>query len=306
MLPARAVVGTDKRLMETPIQERLVAAIVPCLRLVARLMLRSGIGYRRFDEIARTAFVREALGERDPKGRTTNLSRVAVRTGLSRKEVSRLKSQIDAFEDMAPKSSEGNYDSGHIARVLQLWHADSRFTGDNGGPMALEFSGEGPTFQMLVKAAGGDFPPGAVRAELAAAGAIVESEDGLLRATKRHFIPSDVGEELLVGVNHFVLPVLIGLARNTKESREQQFFQRLAYSDLLPENALTAFRTFGRDAASDFVQLVDDWLSANESTADASDTVDRTRAGIGVFYFESPVHSWGTEFQPDVDRESKS
>ena len=269
-------------------------------------MLRSGIGYSRFDEIAKAAFVREALGDRDPKGRTTNLSRVAVRTGLSRKEVSRIKAQFDAVECVAPKSSEGNFDAGHIARVLQLWHADARFVGNDGSPMALQFAGEGSTFQMLVKAAGGDFPPGAVRAELVAAGAVVESEDGLLRATKRYFIPSDAGEELLVGVNHFVLPVLIGLARNTRESREQQFFQRLAYSDRLPQNALGGFRSFGRDVASGFVQLVDDWLSANESTGDDSGATDRTRAGVGVFYFEVPIHSRGSDFQPDVDSEPKN
>jgi hypothetical protein len=252
----------------------------------------------RFDEVARVAFVREALGERDPKGRTTNLSRVAVRTGLSRKEVARIKAKFFAHEDMAPELSGGQFDSGHIARVLQLWHSDARFVGDSGAPIPLKFSGEGPTFQMLVKAAGGDFPPGAVRAELAAAGAVVESGDGLIRAVKRHFIPSDAGEELLVGVNHFVLPVLIGLARNTIDNNEPQFFQRLAYSDRLPESALAGFRTFGRDVASDFVQLVDDWLSENESTASDTSAGNLTRAGVGVFYFEAPLHSCDPAFQP--------
>jgi hypothetical protein len=58
------------------------------------MMLRSGIGYRQFAELAKLAFVQEAIGEKDRRGRRTNLSRVAIRTGLSRKEVSRLQSQI--------------------------------------------------------------------------------------------------------------------------------------------------------------------------------------------------------------------
>ena len=275
--------------MQQSLQDRLLSAMQPCLRLLARLMLRSGITYRMFDGMARTAFVQEAIDERDARGRKTNLSRVAVRTGLSRKEVARISARLAMAPICERRVTSDGYDAGHAARVLQLWHSDARFLDAEGKPRSLSLTGEDPTFGSLVRAAGGDFPPGAVRAELTSAGAVVEIEAQHLLPIKRHFIPSDSGEELLVGFDHFLLPVLIGLERNTSAGHPPQFFQRLAYSERLSPNGLAAFRRVGQDAASRFVQSVDDWLSANELTNDLALGSCDARAGVGVFYFESQM-----------------
>jgi len=288
-------------LAEASAHDRLLSAVQPCLRLLARLMLRSGISYSVFDGIARMAFVQEAIGERDSRGRNTNLSRVAVRTGLSRKEVSRIRAKLEVASTSERRDHNDSYDSSHAARVLQLWHSDLRFLDAEGKPRALALSGADPTFGSLVKAAGGDFPPGAVRAELMSAGAIVETAAQHLLPVKRHFIPSDAGEDLLVGFNHFVLPVLIGLERNTSEDGPPQFLQRLAYSDRLAPIALAAFRRVGQSAASQFVQSIDDWLSANEISGDPAIGPCESRVGVGVFYFESRMRTDLGDSRPNID-----
>jgi hypothetical protein len=252
------------------------------------MMLRSGIGYRQFAELAKVAFVREALGERDNRGRTTNLSRVAIRTGLSRKEVSRLRDRLQDRTSSSAGSVEQHYHSGHAARVLQLWHADPRFASAKGVPFDLPFAGDELSFCSIVRAVGGDVPPGAVRAELVDAKAVLETHEGLLRPVKRYFVPANVGEELLVGFTHFVAPVLEGLARNTDQDCDQPFIQRLAYSDRLISTAIPLFREVARDKAESFAQYVDDWLSANEVRPE-SDAPDSIRVGLGVFYYEDDV-----------------
>lgn len=272
--------------MNSSIQVRLCSALEPCLRLLARIMLRSGIGYAQFVDLAKTAFVEEALGDRDSRGRGTNLSRVAIRTGISRKEVSRIKSLLSARRIERQSADAELNESGHAARVLQLWHADKRFVDEFGCPRDLPFGGEGASFSSLVKAAGGDVPPGAVRAELIDAAAAVEIDHGVLKAMKRYFVPADVGEDLLVGFTHFVLPVLAGLARNTERNCDQPFIQRLAYSDRLTTAALPLFREISQSRASSFLQGMDDWLSANESTVDSHE-LGHHRVGIGVFYYEA-------------------
>ena len=108
--------------------------------------------------------------------------------------------------------------SGHAARVLQVWHSDARFIGQTGQPMDLLYSGEGDTFVSLLRIAGGDVPPGAVRAELLGAGAIVELESGMLRVLKRHFVPGDLDEKLVFGLTHILFPVLEGLSRKHQAS----------------------------------------------------------------------------------------
>jgi len=276
--------------MKSSVQVRLCNALEPCLRLLAKIMLRAGIGYTQFAELAKTAYVAEALGDRDPRGRATNLSRVAIRTGVSRKEVSRIRSLLSSPHIERHSSATDTDESGHAARVLQLWHADSRFVDELGHPKDLPYSGEKVSFSAVVKAAGGDVPTGAVRAELVDAGAVVELENGLLRALKRYFVPADVGEDLLVGFTHFVNPILVGLVRNTERNCERPFVQRLAYSDRLTAATVPLFREISLNRASSFLQGIDDWLSVNEATGD-SPGVDLHRVGMGVFYYEAPLLS---------------
>lgn len=262
-------------------------------------MLRSGIGYTQFAELAKNAFVEEALRERDTRGRATNLSRVAVRTGISRKEVARIRSVALERAQQQTQPDDDTPISGHIARVLQLWHADSRFVDGTGQPIDLPLGGDGVTFSSLVRAAGGDVPPGAVRAELVDAGAVHELGDGRVRPTKRYFVPADVGEDLLVGFSHIVAPVLAGLARNTDRNCSEPFFQRVAYSDRLTASSVTSFREISKDLSSSFLQAIDDWLSTNESKAERPAS-DLHGVGVGVFYYESSGTSEVGEKQEEM------
>lgn len=262
-------------------------------------MLRSGIGYRETAEILKRAFVSEAIDDRNSKGRGTNLSRVSIKTGISRKEVTRLRSELRLERVHEDLISSSIVDVGHAARVLQLWHSDPRFLDDRGIPIDLPMFGEGVTFAALVKAAGRDVPPGAVRAELADAGALVETATGLLRAVSRHFVPADVGEDLILGLTHFVMPVLAGVERNTDGTRRPPFLQRLSYSDALSPSALEQFRAMSRERAIEFVQSVDDWLLAHELDPAVRPTA-RRRVGLGVFYYEENLPSDTTFFGEQV------
>ena len=270
--------------MNSTLQNRLIQCISSCLRPLVRIMLRSGIGYRQFAELAKLAFVQEASGEKGSRGRQTNLSRVAIRTGISRKEVARLQSQIEGRSGASSTARGVDFHSVHAARVLQLWHSDPRFIDSDGSPRKLPFADDGIDFSSIVKAAGGDVPPGAVRAEMLSANAVVEFDDGTLKPTKRYFVPADVGEELLVGFTHMVIPVLEGLARNTEYRCTEPFIQRLVYSDRLAPRVVPLFRKQARERVSDFVQSVDDWLSSNEIPD--SQVHSPCRYGVGVFYYE--------------------
>jgi len=271
--------------MPNEIQQRALIALAACLRPLARVLLRSGINYRQFADAAKDAFVVEALSERDRYGRQANTSRIAVRTGISRKEVARIRKRLEAASVSAPSAAGMSSHSGHAARTLQIWHTDERFVDDAGRPRDLPFSGDERSFANLVRIVGGDIPPGAVRAELVAAGAVVETDQGLVRPLKRYFVPGDAGEELVVGLEHIVHPVLLGLARNTGPFRKDPFVQRVAYSDGVLPAAMPGLRQMARVKCEEFIQHIDDWLCANEAGCEV-EAEDRTRMGIGVFYFE--------------------
>jgi hypothetical protein len=236
--------------------------------------------------MAKEAFIEEALSERDSRGRKANVSRVAVRTGISRKEVARLRDleKRSALSGETERVGLAHY-SGHAARVLQVWHSDSRFVGESGEPNDLPYSGGGDTFVSLVKIAGGDVPPGAVKAELLAAGAMLELESGVFKVLKRHFVPGSVDEKLVFGLTHILFPVLEGMARNTGGVAKEPWVQRLAYSRRLLPSALPLFRHIARERCGDFVHSVDDWLVSHEADREAAHGPVMS-VGVGVFYFE--------------------
>ena len=77
--------------MGTNIQSKILSSLYLALKPIVRMLLRAGIGYREFAEIAKAAFVDEATSGYGLRGRPTNISRVAVMTGISRKEIKQLK-----------------------------------------------------------------------------------------------------------------------------------------------------------------------------------------------------------------------
>jgi len=283
--------------MSSDLQSRLMATVYACLRPFARVMLRSGVTYKSFAEIAKSAFVHEALLERDAKGRVTNASRVAVRTGLSRKEVRRV-SELTLVKD-GPKSGAADH-AGPPARVLHAWHFDQRFVGPDGAPLDLCFEGESPTFTELVKAVGGDVPPGAVRAELFRATAVKELENGLLRPTKRYFVPGDFDEKAITVMSSMLFPLISGVDHNSNPTRKSAgFIQRIAYARLSPEDR-EAFRVWSRAEATRFIESIDDWLIAREVMV--NETVDAPISGVGVFYYEGPEAADLPRPEPELEQ----
>jgi hypothetical protein len=245
------------------------------------MLMGAGVTYNQFEELSKRAFVEQALGAPDPRGRRVNTSRIAVRTGLSRKEVARVRAHIES----PIEGIETTFQVGRPARALQLWYSEPRFLDENGKPVDLAYDGGKPSFVDLVRLVGGDVPAGAVRAELLAAGGIRELPNGMLRPCKRFFVPAGLDEDLVVGFAFLVAPMLETLRHNVEHPADA-FIQRVSYSDRLPIAELAAFRDAGNAQSSQLMHSVDDWLACREDSPGIASDADR-RVGIGVFYFET-------------------
>jgi len=89
---------------ETPLNKALSAAILRLLRPLVRVLLRNGISYSGFADLAKWVFVDIAAKEFGVPGRKQTDSRISVITGLTRKEVARIKG-IDTPDDTAAEQS---------------------------------------------------------------------------------------------------------------------------------------------------------------------------------------------------------
>ena len=205
---------------------RILDALLAAMRPIARFLLQFGIGYRECSEVLKRAFVEVATEKYGIRGRPTNVSRVAVMTGLTRKEVKRIR------ESKATVSNSGITTRNSPAEVLNLWFTGPEYVSDNGTPRDLPFSGESASFASLVRNCAGDIPPGAMRTELKRVGAIVENSDGSLSVVKRHFVPAEVDDRLIEGLSFGIKTLASTVAHNADEvNLERPRFQRLIDSN---------------------------------------------------------------------------
>lgn len=136
------------------------------LQPLARIFLRFGRGYREFSELSKAAFVAVAAEDYGVHGRPTNVSRIAAMTGLTRKEVSRIRKRID--DSTAAVTDRGT----PLQEVTSAWRSRDEFLGENGEPAVLPLTGKCGSFHSLIRQFAGDIPEGAIRKELQRIGAV--------------------------------------------------------------------------------------------------------------------------------------
>ena len=151
------------------------------------------------------------------------MSRVAVLTGMTRKEASRLM-QDDPDEQLGDRMIR---QVNRAARVVTAWVEDPEFHDGEGAPASLPFeSSETPAFTDLVSKHGADVGARAVLDELVRVGAVAERADGHLYLTNSAYIPSsDEGAKLdILGTD--VADLVAAIDNNLDPDRETPLFQR--------------------------------------------------------------------------------
>ena len=257
-----------------------MTALLEALKPIIRALLRSGIGFREFAEVAKTAFVQVATDDYGIRGRPTNISRVAVMTGLTRKEVKRLR------EAAGPKGDSFISRRSAPADLLHYWHTDPDYTEANGTPKLLPYDGHSVSFLSLVKLCAGDVPPGAMRTELRRIGALVERETGELEAVKRYFIPGDIDERLELGLNLGIAPLASTIAFNCDPGRKGPArFQRISDSAWIDKDDLLGLQDSLSKKLGGFITEVDQQLADTEVDQENAEMSNLCRVGVGVFFY---------------------
>lgn len=268
--------------MHDKIKQRVLNAFLLVMRPIVRILLRYGIGFREFAEVAKTAFVDVASTDFGLRGRPTNISRVAVMTGLSRKEVKRLR------EEIAKGNGGVTIRTTALSDVIHHWHAEKEFTDSSGNPLALPFSGRERSFASLVRKFGGDIPAGAMRTEMKRVGAIAESDDGKLVVTDRTFKAEDDDEKLITVLVHGVYSQLSNVCFNIDPDRNEPTWpNRIAYTKIIRAPETRQLRRVTKDRIVDFAESIDDVFMAYESLhKEESDKHEDRVVAVGVYYFE--------------------
>ena len=262
-------------------QKALFNAIAKLLRPLVRMLLRNGIPYAAFADLAKHEYVNVAASDFAMAGRKQTNSRIATITGLSRKEVQRVK-ELQGIGD--PIDVVERYH--RAARVVSGWVHAARFTGSQGEPLPLPMDGE-VSFNALVKAFSGDMPPRAVLDELIQTGLVERKADDKLHLVQRVYIPKAGEVEKLGILGSDVAGLIDTIDHNICAAGVNPRFQRKVYYDNLSEEALAELRTLIGERGQEFLEIMNHWMAQRDRDVNPQvQGTGRKAAGIGIYYFE--------------------
>ncbi|RFO95867.1 hypothetical protein DIC66_15595 [Rhodoferax lacus] len=260
-------------------------AVARLLRPLFRLLLRQGISFRTFEEIAKRAYVDVALHGFGLDGKKSSISRVSILSGLTRKEVQRL------VEEPLPSDAELDARHNRAARVLSAWVRDADFHDAHGAPRALETQGE-RSFDTLVKRHSGDMPTRAVLDELLRVDAVYQRLDGRVELQTRAYVPQKGAAEKVGILGADVAYLIDTIDHNLSQVGQPPRFQRKVMYHSMPMAALPAFRALSATQAQALLEKLDRWLAEHDvANPDKTPHAARARVGMGIYYFEESLDS---------------
>ncbi len=260
----------------------LLAACTRLLVPVIRFLLKGGVSWKEFSELSKAVFVQVATEDFGIRGRPTNASRVAILTGLDRREVRRLR---EALPD--PAQAVPGYMT-KASQVLDGWHHDPDFLDASGVPRPLQFE-SGPQakgFSDLVRKYAPALPAVAMLKELRAANALEETATGRLRPLTRSYIPRQMPEEQVRLWSSSIRDLASAVGYNfTRPADAPALFERRAVNLRVDAGALPEFRSLLEREGQAFLMRVDDWLSTHAATGDDAGR-KALRLGVGLYQIQ--------------------
>lgn len=264
--------------------QALYAALTRLLTPLIRLLIRSGISFNVFAEIAKRIYVDVSDKEFRISGKPQTNTRIATLTGLSRKEVLRIVSE--------PPVSEADLTEQHnrATRVISGWIRDPAFHDRRGTPAALPFGGADKSFAALVKKYSGDIPARTILDELVHSGAAKYLKDDRIKLVANAYIPvaSTTAKINMLGTD--VADLIKTIDHNLNTDGAACRFQRKVCYDNIPTEHIDGLKTSIVQTAQTALEAMNREMARHDRDGNPElGGTGRTRAGISIFYFEDDL-----------------
>jgi hypothetical protein len=277
--------------MPENLQDSLGSAILRLLRPLARLLLKHGMPYGTFAELARKAYVEEGFDHLQQSGKRPTVSSVSALTGLTRKETK-------ALRESSPIGNEKSAQRySRAIRVISGWVNDSQFHDASGQPATLPFDGAENSFSALVKKYSGDIPPVAMLSVLETSQTVITAGNGIV-LKERAYIPMATPIDKINILGTDVAELIATIGHNLEAEQAHLFFQRKVSNRLVRVDAMGKFRELSNRKSQELLEEYHAWLSSHEVDADGlhadADTVDSDGhdanqvgyVAVGIYYTE--------------------
>jgi hypothetical protein len=273
--------------MRTPIpkaepEQALQRAVAQLLEPLARLAVARGLKFPELKELLKQAFVHAAVAAEAAPGGTSNVSRVATTTGLTRREVTRLASQ-------QPPARSGR--ASPATQLFTRWAADRKLRDRQGRPKALPRQGPAPSFEALATAITRDVHPRRLLDELVRLGlAVHDPHADTVRLLEQAFVPRDDQARMLGFLGDNVADHFAAAVANVVGDERRHFEQALFADELSDESIETAKKLINaqwRALTAVLVPELEDLQNADKRSGRAA----RRRLRLGLYSFDEAMRN---------------
>jgi hypothetical protein len=264
------------------LQEGLIRATAEATRPFVRRLLALGVPFGWVERRLRQVFIAVAEEEFALPGRRATDSRIALLTGINRKEVRRMRAAGAA-------EAPGTFSMNHVASLIARWRSDPRTTDSSGKPRPLAYqAGRGPSFMKLAHEVTSDLAPGVLLEHLAATGAVAV-RDGVVTLKVRAYVPRSGSAEQLQILAEDPGELVETMLKNVMAEGADRLLQRKVSYDNIGADAAERVRREIRRESERFLDRLDRLLARYDRDRNPkAPGGTRHRAGVGVYFFEAP------------------
>ncbi|HEY2388209.1 MAG TPA: DUF6502 family protein [Candidatus Binatia bacterium] len=265
----------------TALQDALIRAISETARPLVRRMLTLGVPFGWVERALRSLFVEVAAAEFALPGYRLTDSRIALLTGINRKEVRRIRSA------RTRQSTTGTFGLNHMTSLVGRWTTDPRLS-DGGRPRPRPYrAARGPSFVGLARQVTADLAPGVLLEQLVSSGAGEVRDGNVVALRESAFVPRRGSPEMLTILAEDPGELIETILHNAL-SREERRLQRKVYFDNVGTEAAVRLRKAVRREGERFLGRMDRLLAKYDRDRNPrAPGGERLYAGVGVYFFEN-------------------
>ncbi len=265
-------------------QAALVLALRRVLRPLVRLMLERGITFQYLSEMLKSVYVEVAEREFRIDNKPPTDSRISLMSGVHRKDVSRLRAELQAQEPTPPAVVSLG------ANLVAVWLGTPAYVDAHGKPLPLpRFRSEGgdQSFEALVASVNSDIRSKVVLDEWLRLGVAHIDEDKRVCLNADAFVPSEGFEEKAYYFGHNQHDHLAAAVHNLL-GRQPAFMDRSVHYDALSAASVQALSKQSLDLGMKALLAVNKSAMAAEQR-DAASGAPRQRMTFGVYFYAEPA-----------------
>lgn len=262
-------------------KSKLFVALERAIKPLVRLMLARGITFTQFTDWLKQIYINIAVQDFSLKDKAITDSRISIVTGIHRKDVRRLRSNI---EDSSENKTPDSINLG--SKLVATWLSSPELMDDHVAKKIprLKKNGGATSFEALAEKVTKDVRARALLDELERLGVISIDDNDMVTLVTEAFIPSESETE-----KTFYLGLGVGdhtnAAVNNVLGNQPAFYDRIVHYNNFTESDIKLIETLSRTESGKLLQLIN--AESKKISAKHMQPTDHNtkRFSLGVYFY---------------------